>query len=90
MSAATLLVDSAVVQGSNDGYVKVFDSQSGEPIFSFDTARPFNTLNGIEGKGGAIDNFSIWAANGTLFVQSGYGLMGVPGNVLLAFRPGPL
>jgi hypothetical protein len=24
-----------------------------------------------------------------LFVQSGYGLMGVPGNVLLAFKPAP-
>jgi polyvinyl alcohol dehydrogenase (cytochrome) len=87
MSAATILVDGAVVQGANDGYVKVFDSQSGEPIFTYDTARTFNTLNGVEGKGGAIDNFSIWAANGTLFVQSGYGLMGIPGNVLLAFKP---
>jgi len=87
MSAATLLVDGAIVQGANDGFVKVFDSGSGEPIFSFDTGRPFETLNGIEARGGAIDNFSIWAANGTLFVQSGYGLFGLPGNVLLAFRP---
>jgi polyvinyl alcohol dehydrogenase (cytochrome) len=89
MSAATLLVDGAVIQGSNDGYVKIFDAQRGEPLFSFDTARPFDTLNGVEAKGGAIDNFSIWAANGMLFVQSGYGLMGVPGNVLLAFKPAP-
>jgi len=89
MSAATLLVDGAVVQGSNDGFVKIFDSRSGEPIFTFDTARSFNTVNGVEGHGGAIDNFSVYAANGTLFVQSGYGLMGVPGNVLLAFRPAP-
>jgi polyvinyl alcohol dehydrogenase (cytochrome) len=89
MSSATLLIDGAVVQGSNDGYVKIFDAQRGEPIFSYDTARPFDTLNGVEAKGGAIDNFSIWAANGLLFVQSGYGLMGVPGNVLLAFKPAP-
>jgi polyvinyl alcohol dehydrogenase (cytochrome) len=89
MSAAALLIDGAVIQGSNDGYVKIFDAQRGEPIFSFDTARPFDTLNGIEAKGGAIDNFSIWAANGLLFVQSGYGLMGVPGNLLLAFKPAP-
>jgi polyvinyl alcohol dehydrogenase (cytochrome) len=89
MSAATLLIDGAVVQGSNDGYVKIFDAQRGEPLFTFDTARPFDTLNGVEAKGGAIDNFSIWAANGLLFVQSGYGLMGVPGNVLLAFKPAP-
>jgi len=89
MSAATLLVDGAVVQGANDGFFKVFDSGSGEPIYTYDTARSFNTLNGVEAHGGAIDNFSIWAANGTLFVQSGYGLMGIPGNVLLAFKPGP-
>jgi len=89
MSSATLLVDGAVIQGSNDGYLKIFDARRGEPLFTFDTARSFDTLNGVEGKGGAIDNFSIWAANGMLFVQSGYGLMGVPGNVLLAFKPGP-
>jgi polyvinyl alcohol dehydrogenase (cytochrome) len=89
MSAATLLVDGAVVQGSNDGFVKIFDSRSGEPIFTFDTARSFETINGVEGHGGAIDNYSVYAANGTLFVQSGYGLMGVPGNVLLAFKPAP-
>jgi len=80
-------VDSAVIQGANDGYVKIFDSRSGEPIFTYDTARSFDTSNSIEARGGAIDNFSIWAANGTLFVQSGYGLMGIPGNVLLAFKP---
>jgi polyvinyl alcohol dehydrogenase (cytochrome) len=67
----------------------VFDAQRGEPIFSFDTAKTFTTVNGVIGKGGAIDNASIVAANGMLFVQSGYGLMGVPGNLLLAFKPAP-
>jgi polyvinyl alcohol dehydrogenase (cytochrome) len=87
MSAATLLVDGAVVQGANDGFLKVFDSNSGEPIFTFDTAKSFKTVNGVQGHGGAIDNATVTAANGMLFVQSGYGLMGVPGNVLLAFKP---
>jgi polyvinyl alcohol dehydrogenase (cytochrome) len=86
MSAAALLVDGAVVQGANDGFVKIFDSRSGELLFSFDTARAFATVNGVQGRGGAIDNASVVAGNGMLFVQSGYGLMGVPGNVLLAFR----
>jgi polyvinyl alcohol dehydrogenase (cytochrome) len=89
MSAATLLVDGAVVQGANDGFIKVFDTRSGEPIFSFDTARSFDTVNGVKGHGGAIDNATVVAANGMLLVQSGYGLMGVPGNVLLAFKPKP-
>ena len=89
MSAATFLVDGAVVQGSNDGFIRAFDAQRGEPLFTFDTARPFPTVNGVEGKGGAIDNASVVAANGMLFVQSGYGLMGIPGNLLLAFKPAP-
>src|SRR5690606_17390214 len=89
MSAATLLVDGAVVQGTNDGFVRVFDAQRGEPICSFDTAKNCTTTSGVPGKGGAIDNGSIVAANGMLLVQSGYGLMGVPGNILLAFKPGP-
>ncbi len=89
MSAATLLVDGAVVQGANDGYLKVFDTKSGEPLFTFDTARSFDTVNGVKGHGGAIDNATVVAANGMLFVQSGYGLMGVPGNLLLAFKPAP-
>lgn len=86
MSAAALLVDGAVVQGANDGFVKVFDGLSGVVLFSFDTARSFDTINGVQGHGGAIDNASVVAGNGMLFVQSGYGLMGVPGNLMLAFR----
>ncbi len=86
MSAATLLVHGAVVQGTNDGFVKIFDGASGTQLFSFDTARAFATVNGVEGHGGAIDNASVVAGNGLLFVQSGYGLMGVPGNLLLAFK----
>jgi polyvinyl alcohol dehydrogenase (cytochrome) len=89
MSAATLLVDGAVIQGANDGFFKIFDAQRGEPLFTFDTARSFETVNGVQGKGGAIDNANMIAANGMLFVQSGYGLMGVPGNLLLAFKPAP-
>jgi polyvinyl alcohol dehydrogenase (cytochrome) len=89
MSAAALVVDGAVVQGSNDGFVKIFDGRSGAPLFSFDTARAFTTVNGVQGHGGAIDNASVVAGNGMLFVQSGYGLMGVPGNLLLAFKPIP-
>ncbi len=87
MSAATMIVDEAVVQGTMDGLIKVFSTTNGEPIFTYDTAQSFNTMNGVEARGGAIDNFSVWAANGTLFVQSGYGLFGIPGNVLLAFKP---
>jgi len=44
-------------------------------------------VNGVAGRGGALDSAGIVAANGTLYVNSGYGLFGQPaGNVLLAFK----
>ena len=77
-----------VAQGSLDGYINVFDAGSGDVLFKYDTVRAFTGINGVPGLGGAIDNASITAANGTLYVSSGYGMFGqTGGNVLLAFRP---
>jgi len=89
LSGAPTLIDGAVVTGSLDGYLRAFDAQTGELLFQFDTARVYRTLNGVPGSGGSIDNASIVAAHGLLFVNSGYGLIGgqTPGNVFLAFRP---
>lgn len=87
LSAATLLVDGAVIQGGNDGYVRIFDSNNGRQLFKFDTAHDYQTINGVPGHGGSIDCMAVIAADGMLFVQSGYGAGGAPGNVLLAFKP---
>ncbi len=88
LSGAPTVVDGAVVAGSVDGFLRVFDAKNGDILFTFDTARPFETINGVNASGGAIDNASIVAANGLLLVNSGYGMFGqLPGNVVLAFRP---
>ncbi|MGK0259278.1 MAG: polyvinyl alcohol dehydrogenase (cytochrome), partial [Candidatus Azotimanducaceae bacterium] len=87
-SAAPIVVDGAVVTGSLDGYLRIFDGDDGRLMFTYDTIREFQTVNGIKGQGGAIDSASLVAANGLLLVNSGYGMFGQPqGNVLLAFRP---
>ena len=87
-SAATTVIDEAVVQGSLDGYLRIFDAADGSLLFEYDTVRDYQGVNGVAGKGGAIDNASVIAANGLLLVSSGYGMFGQPpGNVLLAFRP---
>jgi polyvinyl alcohol dehydrogenase (cytochrome) len=87
-SGAPTVIDGAVISGSLDGFLHAFDAKTGELLFKFDTARPFDTVNGVTASGGSIDNASIVAANGMLFVNSGYGLFGqIPGNVLLAFKP---
>lgn len=89
LSVTPLLVDGALISGSVDGRLFVFDKQSGAMLFEFDTVRDYETVNSVPGLGGAIDAHGIAAGGGFLFVNSGYGRMGgTPGNVLLAFKPG--
>ncbi len=87
-SATPLSVDGAVITGGLDGRLFVFNSDTGEVLFQYDTATSYETVNGVEGNGGSIDSHSIAAGSGMVFVGSGYGSFSqVPGNVLLAFRP---
>lgn len=88
LSGAPTVIDGAVVVGSLDGFLRALDAKTGKLLFEYDTAREFDTTNGVPGKGGAIDNASIVAANGYVFVNSGYGLFATqsPGNVFIAFR----
>ncbi|HEX2561300.1 PQQ-binding-like beta-propeller repeat protein [Phenylobacterium sp.] len=88
MSATPLVVDGAVIAGTLDGKLMIFAAEDGREIATLDTARPFETLNGVPGKGGSIDSHSIFVGDGLLFVGSGYAQFGAPaGNVLVAYRP---
>ena len=87
-SATPLSVDGAIITGGLDGRLFIFNSDSGEILFQYDTAVDYETVNGVEGYGGSIDSHSIAAGSGMVFIGSGYGSFGqVPGNVLLAFKP---
>ena len=87
-SATPLSVDGAVITAGLDGRLFVFNSDTGEQLFQYDTVVDFETVNGVEGYGGSIDSHSIAAGSGMVFVGSGYGSFSqVPGNVLLAFKP---
>ncbi|HBW82640.1 MAG: hypothetical protein CMD92_06765 [Gammaproteobacteria bacterium] len=87
-SAAPLTVDGAVLTGGLDGRLFVFNAESGEELFRYDTVKDFETVNGVKGYGGSIDSHSIAAGSGMVFVGSGYGSFSqVAGNVLLAFKP---
>ncbi len=89
MSPAPLLVDGAVVTGTTQGMLRIFDGKTGDVLFEYMTNREFpNTVTGIPGQGGGLDSAPYVAGDGTLFVQSGYARFGEPpGNVLIAFRP---
>tara|TARA_Y100000052_G_scaffold27549_1_gene36160 strand:- start:7065 stop:8945 length:1881 start_codon:yes stop_codon:yes gene_type:complete len=88
LSGAPSIIGDYVVTGGLDGWLYVIDKSSGELVWKYQTSREYQTLNGVEAHGGAIDNASIVGSNGTLFVNSGYGLFGAgAGNVMLAFKP---
>jgi polyvinyl alcohol dehydrogenase (cytochrome) len=87
-SAAPIVVDGAVVTGTLDGKLVVFDGKTGAVLRTIDTSGPIETVNGVPGKGGAIDAHAISAGAGMIFVTSGYGAFTqTPGNVLIALKP---
>ena len=72
-----------------DGILRAVSTTDGSPIWEFDTAQEFQTVNGVAAKGGSIGAGGASIAGGMVFAGSGYvGFQnGVPGNVLLAFAP---
>jgi polyvinyl alcohol dehydrogenase (cytochrome) len=84
-SAAVTVMPGIVFSASSDGALRAFAADSGKIVWTFDTNREFQTVNGVRGSGGSIDGSSAVVVNGMLFVHSGYFLGGRPGNVLLAF-----
>jgi polyvinyl alcohol dehydrogenase (cytochrome) len=85
-SAAISSIPGVVFSGSVDGHIRAFLAKTGEIIWDFDTARDYETVNGVPGKGGSLDSAGPVIANGMLFTNSGYGMwQGLPGNVVLAF-----
>lgn len=87
-STAPAIIDGAVVAAGLDGTVYVIDEKTGKLKWSYATAKEYDGINGVKGKGGSIDSNSITAMNGLLLVNSGYGMFGqAGGNMLLAFKP---
>jgi len=84
--AALTAVPGIVFSGSGDGGLRAYASDDGTLIWSFDTNKEFQTVNGVKANGAAMDGPGAAVSDGMLFINSGYGgLVGRPGNVLLAF-----
>ena len=85
-SAALTLIPGVVFSPSMDGHLRAYSTEEGNILWDFDTVRDYKTVNGVTGKGGAIDGPGPVIVNGMLFVNSGYSRFGgIRGNVLLAF-----
>lgn len=85
-SAAPTVIPGVVFAGGLDGHMRAHATDDGRVLWDYDTVRDFETVNGIPGRGGAIDGPGPVIADGLVFVNSGYGTFGqMPGNVLLVF-----
>lgn len=88
-SAAISVVPGAVFAGTTTGMLRAHATSDGHVLWEFNTAREFETVNGVPGKGGSLNGPGPVIADGMVFTNSGYAYlgMGLGGNVLLAFAP---
>ena len=86
-SAALTAIPGVVWSGAEDGHLRGYSTVDGKIIWDYDTAQEYKTVNGVPGRGGAIDVAGPVVGGGMLFTLSGYPARGgLPGNVLLAFE----
>jgi polyvinyl alcohol dehydrogenase (cytochrome) len=87
-SAAATAMPGVVFLAGSDGELHALSTTEGRLLWEYDTAKPFETVNKVPGKGGAIAAIGPSIAGGMLFIGSGYAVTGTnSGNVLLAFSP---
>ena len=66
--------------------MRAYSTKDGAILWLFNANREFTTVNGVKASGASMDGPGAIVAGGMLFVNAGYGgLVGRPGNVLLAF-----
>jgi len=83
---APTLMPGIVFSATFGGRLRAHQASTGEVVWEFDTARTFETVNGVVAKGGAMDGAGPAIANGMVVMTSGMGFAGgAAGNVLMAF-----
>jgi polyvinyl alcohol dehydrogenase (cytochrome) len=87
IGAAATATDGLVLAGSSDGWVRIYDADSGRDLWDYDTTKSVATVGGGEASGGSMGGgTSPIPYRGTLIVESGYGFARrMPGNVMLVF-----
>jgi len=85
-SAAASSAEGMIIVGSMNGAIEIISSYDGELLWSYNTAKEFQTINNIPANGGSIDSDGPILAGRHLVVTSGYDIYGqITGNVLLVF-----
>lgn len=86
LSSPPTISSGMIFTGALNGILRVYNSEDGEILWTTDTRRKYETINGIDARGGSIDSAGAVVAGGLLIVNSGYDKFGqIPGNVMLVF-----
>ena len=87
LSAAVTAIPGAVLSGGVSGWLRAYATDDGHLLWEVDTARDdYAPVNGVAGRGGAMDGPGPTVAGGMVYVTSGYAQWGgKAGNVVLAF-----
>lgn len=87
LSAAITATPEVIFAGTLDGYFKAYAAKGGQELWSFDTKRAYDAVNGARAFGGAIDSDGPVIVDDQVFITSGYNRFAEKeGNVLLAFK----
>jgi polyvinyl alcohol dehydrogenase (cytochrome) len=85
-SSAATAFPGVMLAGTPTGALQAISTEDGSLLWSFDTMREFDTVNGVKARGGSINALGPVVADGLVLVGSGYAIIGgTPGNVVLAF-----
>jgi polyvinyl alcohol dehydrogenase (cytochrome) len=76
-SQAVTVMPGGVFSGSMDGHLRAYSTIDGKILWDFDTAKAFQTQNGVRASGGPLDHGGPTIVNGGVYIISG--------NTLLAF-----
>ena len=88
VSAPITATDGAVIAGHLDGIIRIYDRDSGEIIWSYNTTTPVTGTNGVVAQGGGMSGSGPALGQGHMVINSGYGLYNhEAGNALLVFAP---
>jgi polyvinyl alcohol dehydrogenase (cytochrome) len=87
LGAAPTVIPGVVFQGADNGTLYAVSAADGKQLWEFNTAREFETVNGMVARGGAISVSGAVVVDRMVYIGSGYavGTGATAGNVLLAF-----
>jgi polyvinyl alcohol dehydrogenase (cytochrome) len=74
---AVTVMPGVAFSGSMDGHLRAYSTIDGKILWDFDTAKAFQTQNGVRASGGPLDHGGATVVNGSVYINSG--------NALLAF-----